>query len=66
MRANDEVARFDAICVRSTEKAILVRIDGAEHWIPQSHVHDDSEVYAEGDEGTLVISEWIAKQKGLL
>ena len=60
-------ASFDGVtCLRSTDKAILVRIDGVDVWIPQSHVHDDSEVYKAGDEGTLVISEWMATQKGLV
>jgi Ser-tRNA(Ala) deacylase AlaX len=55
-----------ARCVRATSKAILVDVDGEEVWIPQSQVHDDSEVWRAGDEGKLVISEWIAKRKGLL
>jgi hypothetical protein len=60
-------AEFEnVVCIRETDKAILVRIDGAEHWIPQSQVSDDSEVWHEGDEGKLVVSEWIAKQKGLI
>lgn len=56
----------DVECVRATEKALLCRIDGKEHWIPQGQIHDDSEVYRDGDRGKLVISEWIATQKGLL
>lgn len=56
----------DVRCLRATDKAILVEIDGAQHWIPQSHIDEDSEVYSQGDEGTLVITEWIATQKGLL
>jgi hypothetical protein len=55
----------DARCIRATEKAILVEIDGDQHWIPQSQVDADSEVWKEGDEGTLVVSDWIAEQKGL-
>ena len=51
---------------RATGKALLVETeDGDEHWIPQSQIDDDSDVYADGDVGDLVISEWIAKQKGL-
>lgn len=55
-----------AKCTRATAKALLVVIDGKEHWIPQSHVHADSEVWQAGDEGTLVVSQWIAEQKGLV
>ena len=55
----------NVVCKKDTEKAILVEIDGEEHWIPLSQIDDDSEVYQEGDEGVLVISHWIAVQKGL-
>jgi hypothetical protein len=55
----------DVECRAETDKAILCVIDGEEHWIPKSHVDDDSEVYAKGHEGTLIVTEWIAKQKGL-
>lgn len=54
-----------ASCLKATDKAILVEIDGQQYWIPQSQVTDDSEVWREGDEGTLVITDWIATQKGL-
>lgn len=52
--------------VRETADALLVNIEGTEVWIPKSHVDDDSEVYAKGHEGRLVISEWIAMEKGLI
>jgi hypothetical protein len=55
-----------AVCKAQTTRAILVEIDEHEIWIPQSQVHEDSEVYHKGDQGTLVISEWIATQKGLI
>lgn len=35
-------------------------------WIPKSHVDDRSEVYRSGDKGMIMISEWIAIQKGLV
>lgn len=58
---------FDGVeCVHATDAALLCVIDGDEHWIPQSQVDDDSEVYEDGGEGTLIISEWIAIQKGLV
>lgn len=68
LRENDKVVRFDDVSVvRETDAALLCEIEGQEHWIPKSQIHDDSEVY-DGDSnstGTLVVSEWIAKQKGL-
>lgn len=58
---------FDDIEVISdSEKAILVNVDGMDCWIPKSQIDDDSEVYEKGTFGKLVISEWIAKEKGLV
>ena len=59
--------RFDdCVCTQATRKAILVDIpDHGETWIPQAPVHDDSEVYQLGDEGTLIIDEAFARRKGL-
>lgn len=55
-----------AKCVRETEKALLVELEtGEERWVPKSVVHDDSEVYEEGGEGTLVVQEWWAEKEGL-
>lgn len=50
--------------------AILVENDEWDEplWIPDTQIDDDSELYMQskkGDEGTLVISAWIAKQKGI-
>lgn len=58
------------VCVRATNQAILIQIGVGpgrqQYWIPQSQIDDDSEVWQFGDEGTLVVSEWIATEKGLL
>jgi hypothetical protein len=56
----------DTVCKAATDKAILVTIEGTDCWIPQTQVDDDSEVWKRGDEGRLVISEWIATEKGLI
>jgi len=56
----------DARCIKQSEKAILViapDLEG-ETWIPQSQIHDDSEVYKEGHEGKLVIKMWWARKQG--
>lgn len=55
----------DVLCEAETGKAICCIIDGESVWLPKSQVDDDSEVYKKGTEGVLVISEWIAEQKGL-
>ena len=59
-------ASFEAKCTKETAAAIFVEVDGEEMWIPKSQVDDDSEVYGAGHEGKLVITEWIAKQKGIV
>lgn len=57
----------EVTCTAETDKAILCHVDGKEVWIPKSQIHDDSEVYrVDADPGELVISEWIAKEKGLI
>lgn len=55
----------DVVCEAETDKAILVSIEAEDFWIPKSHIEDDSEVYEKGNEGTLVISDWIAKKNSL-
>lgn len=56
----------DAECVAETTDAICVNIDGKEIWFPKTHVDADSEVYEKGGEGTLIVTQWIAEQKGLV
>ena len=55
----------NAICIRETDKAILVAVENTQHWIPKSQInYDESEVTKLGDEGYLVVASWIAKEKG--
>ena len=50
-----------------SEKALLCRIPGLDRnqWVPQSVIHDDSEVYAYGHYGRLVVQAWIAEKLGI-
>ena len=50
------------------EMSLLCEIDGEEIWIPQSHITADSEVFDgnENSEGTLIITAWLARKKGLI
>jgi hypothetical protein len=57
---------IDTPVAGETSKALLVEFEGEKVWIPRSQIHDDSEVYAEGHTGTLIVSRWIAEQKGLV
>lgn len=56
----------DVTVIRETDAALLVDVDGKEVWIPKSQIDDDSEVYKAGTDGTLIVSEWIAKEKRLV
>ena len=63
---HDKIRIDNVLVVRETAKALLVRLaDGEERWVPQSQIDDDSEVYGDGDEGTLIISEWWASKEGI-
>lgn len=61
---NEPVEIENAKCIRQTSAAILCVIGGREVWIPQSQVHDDSEVFQKNQEGTLVVTAWFARQEG--
>lgn len=61
----------NCLCVAETLKAIQVEMgDGRKEkelvWIPKSQIDDDSEVWKKDQDGKLVVSEWIAEQKGLI
>jgi hypothetical protein len=49
-----------------TDKALLCTFsDGKEVWIPKSQVGVDSEAYAPGMSGTLVVPRWLAEKDEL-
>ncbi len=56
----------DVTAIAQTEKAVLCEINGAQHWVPQGQIHENSEVWKTGDTGTLVVSQWWAEQRGLV
>ena len=65
--AFEQIAVFEEVSVKvETDKAILVVIEDKEYWIPKSQIAEDSEVYAQDTAGTLIVSQWIAQQKGLI
>lgn len=65
-----ETISFDGVtCLKETDAALLCRLDdGREIWFPKSQVDDDSEVFDDDSNaaGTLVVTEWVCLQKGLL
>ncbi len=68
MNIPSEHVDFDNTVVRSeTDEAIQVELDdGRTFWIPKSLIHDDSESYELGTDGTLIVPEWLASVKGML
>lgn len=62
----DTVEFHDVEVRRETPLAIQCVIDEQLVWIPKSQITDDSEVYELGTDGTLVVTEWIAIEKGLV
>jgi hypothetical protein len=55
----------DVECIAATDNAILCVIDGENRWIPQSQIEVESEVFAKGDKGELIISDWFAAKEDL-
>lgn len=68
LRDGDETEEFAGVeAKKGTDKAVLCAIpEHGEQWIPRSQIAEESEVQDEGDTGTLVVSAWIAKEKGLV
>ena len=49
--------------IRETNSAVLIEVDGHEQlWIPLSQVSE----MRKADDGHIVMSQWIANQKGLI
>lgn len=65
-RVKDKVEFEGVRGIKATSQALLCAIDNKEIWVPQSQIDDDSEVYDEGHEGTLIVSEWWATKEGLV
>lgn len=69
---NKEVFKIEnSKCIKHARKngtisaiLVLVPLSSKLEWIPFDHVDEDSEVWHTGDEGILIISEWIAEKKG--
>ena len=66
MSDDDDNVTIECTALQQTAKGLLVRSeDGKEAWLPQSQIHDDSEVWKKGQKGKLVIPTWLAEDKGL-
>jgi len=66
----DDLVHIEVTVQRLTEKAYLVETEDCENntveiWLPKSQVKE-TDCLAEGDEGYMDITRWIAKQKDLV
>lgn len=56
--------------LRDSDSGMAVLVEAPELsdpvWIPKSLIHDDSEVFEVGHEGTILIASWFAEKKGWL
>ena len=64
--AGRSVALDAVVALRETRDAVLCAIRGHEVWIPQSQITDESEVWRAGHKGRLVVTRWLAEQKGFV
>lgn len=68
MKSDDETFEIDVTVKAVTAKALLVILeDLSEEWVPKSQIqsHGDINAHARKDDsGTMIVSEWIARQKG--
>jgi hypothetical protein len=60
MATNDRV-EIECEVGHETAKALLIKIEGKEYWLPLSQVHE-----IHRDNGFVVVTRWIAVEKGLL
>ena len=61
----EEIFKIEAFVLRHTPKAVLIKYDDEELWLPRSQLVDDEELPQEGF-ATVKMTAWIAKEKGLI
>jgi len=52
--------------VRTTDMAILVKIDDEEIWLPKSQIKVKETSISSGDASKISVVEWLAMDKGLI
>lgn len=70
IKATTDGVRLGRVRVKAVSRAAILVVDSkkVERWIPNSQTHDDSEIYDKsrvGDEGELVICQWLAEKLGI-
>jgi hypothetical protein len=64
---NDDVEYLeDVLCIHETAKALLVKVDDKQLWVPKSVIKGLSEIRKKGDEGVLIVAQWFAEKENLV
>lgn len=63
MSRAEEIFSIEAFVLRQTPKAVLVRYEDEEYWLPRSQLIDDEDLPQEGA-ARVKMTAWIAKEKG--
>lgn len=62
----EEVEVQGVTVLRESERALRVRWGSSEEWFPKGQIRSRSECQHDGDRGLLVVTRWIAEQKGMV
>lgn len=68
MSRNEETVTLEVKFLGDSPKAVLIvdKETGEELWLPLSQIHEMHRPKGGIGEGSIVMSEWIARQKGLV
>lgn len=63
----DHICLSDVTLEKETQAAFLIQYERGQHWIPKSQiVKYIMNTGPNGDPDIMIVSEWIAKQKGII
>jgi hypothetical protein len=62
----DLITIDDVEVIAETGRALLIFDGNRQEWVPKSQIGRDSEVQEKGDKGSILIPEWLAKEKGFI
>jgi len=54
----------DAVAIGDSALALQVKVEGVVRWVPKKLIHDDSECYKKGTNGTLILPLWFVEKNG--
>jgi len=62
---NEEIEVEVELVVAETEKALLLKVDGEDSWVPRSVIGRDSDELEKGDSGMVFVPQWFIESNGL-